>query len=729
MHLKSRAIVRHLDIVFYLSFLALLLFLYLSPTVSEPTRSTFAEYFVNVPLRAMLLAALANGLGALRSPAERRFWLVMIAAFATWFIADVAFQPLEERALIWGLLEDVGFLLFYPILAIAIEQRPHQFYRPIPRGGVRWLCAAACVILMLWTYLYFVGLTAALRPAVFLSEAPSYLFYVAGDVVITALLLRHGIASAGRWRMIYLLLAAGFLAWAFGDLLDGLVRAGLLEVPYGTPVDLLWHAPYFVVAAAAVYRNRTAPSLRDAPAATSTSRESLVAATFSYAFAVPVIHLIVFLSGWHRDLEMARELAVLAGLAALLAVSWAAQRTERRRRTATSTPRVVVLDEEEQQGQKMEALGRLAGGIAHDFNNLLLILQAQLDLGKARLASDPSGRELVREMQTSIERGSDLTRQLLAFGRKQAASPRVVDPQKVTNDALSLLRRTLGEHIRLEVVAAADLGAVRVDPGQLTQVLVNLALNARAAMPEGGRLEIAMRNVVLEGLTESPPGSPTDDFVEIAVSDTGLGMDERTVERIFEPFFTGRSHQGGTGLGLAVVYGIVKQSGGHISCESLEGEGTTFRIHLPAVQGSEHQVPAAVPAPVGDAGGNETILVAEDDPTVRKLTVRSLESFGYRVLEATDGVEALAVAAGFDGPIHLLLTDVVMPRMGGPELAERLTAERPSTAVLFVSGYVQNVDQSTSLLAQENFLLKPYSLAALETKLRALLDRVPSARA
>ena len=723
---KIRALVRQIDIVVYGAFLILLLFLYFSPTVSTSTRSIFSNYST-FPLRAMLLSALAYGVGRVRSPSERRFWIVMTVAFATWFIADVAFQPEGARTLIWSLLEDIGFLLFYPILVVAIEQRPHQFYRPIARGGIRWLCAASGVVLVFWTYVYFVGLTAVLRPAIFISAVPSYLFYVASDLVIAALLMRHGLGAVGRWRAMYLLLAAGFLMWAFSDLLEGLIRLGSLKIPYGTPLDLLWHLPYFMVAAAAVTRNRTAASARREPAATTASLRSLVAATYSYAFAIPVIHLAVFASGWHRDLELPREVTVLVGLAVLLGMGWTAQRSERRRQAISATPRVVVLDEEEQQSQKMEALGRLAGGIAHDFNNLLLILQAQLDLGRALLAEDPKGRGLADEMQASIERGSELTRQLLAFGRKQMTSRRVVDIREVTTDALALVRRTLGEHIELGVTADADLWPVKVDPGQLVQVLVNLALNARAAMPRGGRLEIGMRNVVLEeGGVQLEPDT-VGRFVEIAVRDTGIGMDEHTLQRIFEPFFTTRTDHRGIGLGLAVVYGIVKQSGGHVSCESVESEGATFRIHLPAAEGPVTDPPSVERAPAASPGGTETILFAEDDPDVRRLTVGSLESFGYRVLEAKDGVEALEVAAAYRGPIDLLVTDVVMPRMGGRELAERLTAQRPSTAVLFVSGYVQDDGGPQELTAQGNILLKPYSLAALEQKLRSVLDHPPAA--
>lgn len=371
----------------------------------------------------------------------------------------------------------------------------------------------------------------------------------------------------------------------------------------------------------------------------------------------------------------------------------------------------------------MEAVGRLAGGVAHDFNNLLTAISGHAQILLEDLPADDPARADIEEISRAADRAADLTRQLLAFSRKQMLRPQVLDPNALIGEIQKMLRRLIGEDIELITRLAPDLGAVRADPGQLEQVIMNLAVNARDAMPTGGRLLIETRNVELgeddaRRLAPLQPGP----HVVLIVSDTGAGMDESTRERIFEPFFTTKEKGKGTGLGLSTVYGIVQQSGGHIWVYSEPGQGTTFKIYLPRVDAR----PEAAPAPSdadGAHNGREVVLLVEDEDAVRSLARRILEKRGYTVLTARTGPEALRIAERHDGPIHLILTDVVMPEMSGRELAERIAPTRPDARTLFMSGYTEDDVLRRGVLNEgAAFLEKPFTPSALAQKVREVLD-------
>jgi PAS domain S-box-containing protein len=375
------------------------------------------------------------------------------------------------------------------------------------------------------------------------------------------------------------------------------------------------------------------------------------------------------------------------------------------------------------QAQKMEAIGQLAGGVAHDFNNLLTVINGYVGLLQARTDADDPKSALLDGVRDASDRASALTRQLLTFSHQQVVEPRVLELNDVVAETERMLRRLIGEDVRLVTALDPDLACVTADPGQIGQVIINLTLNARDAMPTGGEVIVETRNVeVDEAFAATHPGASPGSYVLLAVTDTGCGMSAEVRSRIFEPFFTTKRVGRGTGLGLATVRTIVEQSGGFLSVASKPGEGSTFGVYLPALD-------APVPARELDLGaaavpgGTETILLAEDDDSVRALTREILQEVGYTVLEAPSGAEAVRIAERYPQPIDLLITDVVMPEMGGRKLVERLALVRPGLKVLYVSGYTDDAVVLHGVLqADVAFLQKPFTIAAIARKVRQTID-------
>jgi PAS domain S-box-containing protein len=398
------------------------------------------------------------------------------------------------------------------------------------------------------------------------------------------------------------------------------------------------------------------------------------------------------------------------GTATLLGVS--TEITERKR-----------LEEQLLQSQKMEAVGQLAGGVAHDFNNILTAIVGYTDLLAAELEGNARQLEDLEEIRKAARRAAALTRQLLAFSRKQVLEPRIIDVNSVVLNLDKMLRSLISENIELKTDLADNLAAARADPNQIEQVIMNLAINARDAMPDGGTVTIETRNTTLdEAYAAQHVSVIPGEYVMLAVTDTGCGMDEKTKSRIFEPFFTTKPAGRGTGLGLSTVYGIVKQTGGNIWLYSEPGKGTTFKIYLPAIAALPEDIGKVAPAEAARPGRG-TVLVVEDDDQLRRLTHRALAGQGYTVLEADRGSTALDIARRHKGQIDLLLTDVIMPDTNGRKLAETIQAARPGLRVLYMSGYPDGAIASHGMLEPGvAYLAKPFTTEAITRRVREVLE-------
>jgi two-component system cell cycle sensor histidine kinase/response regulator CckA len=383
-----------------------------------------------------------------------------------------------------------------------------------------------------------------------------------------------------------------------------------------------------------------------------------------------------------------------------------------------------VLEDQVRQSQKMEAVGRLAGGIAHDFNNLLMVIRGYGEIALQETLANPALRKSIETIVRTTESAASLTRQLLSFSRKHVFSPQVLDLNSLVEEMGEMLHGVLREEMRFAVKLDPGAGCISADPGQIEQVIMNLVVNARDAMPRGGKLalETASVEVASSGGLSSflSPGS----YVTLSVSDTGIGMDAETRSRIFEPFFTTKSKEKGTGLGLSVVYNIVRGCGGSVQVNSEPGRGSTFQVFLPRIAATPKPRDAETPAS-DSRTGTETILVAEDQPDLRWMICQYLQALGYAVLEAKDGDDALALAEQYKGPIDVLLTDIIMPKVRGPEVAQRLAASRPEIQVIFMSGYTEgafDLDPSEQLAAGNVLLQKPFELKFLHEKVREILQ-------
>ena len=447
-------------------------------------------------------------------------------------------------------------------------------------------------------------------------------------------------------------------------------------------------------------------------------RAAIDAVLFGEADDYAVEHAIIWPDGSRHFLECKGRVFRAEDGAPTRMTGTVADVTERRRAQTALRESEELL----RQSQKMEAIGRLAGGVAHDFNNLLTAIGGYCSLALLEFPDDDPRREYLEEIQRAGERGASLTKQLLASGRKQVLTPRLLDLNALVDDLTSLLRRVIGEDVELEWARGSAPAVIFADAGQVEQVIMNLAVNARDAMPGGGALSIASSSVLVDLGAPRAPDDPPTPYVLLTVTDTGHGMDEETMARMFEPFFTTKDPGKGTGLGLSTVYGIVEQLSGFVRARSAPGQGTTFEIYFPERERASLSTYPESVAPVA-RGGNETVMLVEDESQVRKLIYEVLVSHGYQVLSAKDGLEAIPLEENYPDRIDLLITDVVMPGLGGRQLANHVRAARPETKVLFISGYTDDAVLRHGITAPgTGFLQKPFALEDLLQSVRALLD-------
>ncbi|MGD8441134.1 MAG: ATP-binding protein [Holophagae bacterium] len=693
--------------------LALVYLLQLGPEYLRGRLTAHLDRLV-LPLLIALFAVTTRHAAGLE---ERRFWRLLITSLVLWMCGTYLFlvQGLAGLPRWVDLAVDVCYILLYLLMFLASDQQPQLEDRWSRRDVLYPYSMISAVLFIAIMFGYFVVVPWAMQPSENAQYFASFNLYVTLDTILTvrfALLYRA--SSSSRWRRCFALIATATAALAVGDLLEGLYFAGLFTAVIGDPVDVVWLIPPFCLTAVAVTCTR--PEEDDDQVAPADRRvQSLLP---FYAFVLPLVHLGLYLMGYlDAGARSPRAAIVFFGLLVFVVISLAQQFSlEKAVASFRSDLMVRALDDRLRQSQRMEAIGRLAGGIAHDFNNLLMVIKSYAELGRREAAGgDPKVGQRLTEIDRAADRASDLVRQLLAFGRRQVINPEIVRVNQLVRGLEDMLARLLGDDVEFEVDLDPDAGLTRVDPALLEQVIVNLAVNARDAMPRGGRLRISTRSVPGDG------GGTGE--VELAVRDTGVGIDPEIQDRIFEPYFTTKEMEKGTGLGLATAYGIVEQSGGRIEVDSRVNHGTTFTVRLPQVDDGPTTPPGPVVRSDGQLAGR-TVLVTEDEANIREAMAEYLAALGVEVLEASDGVDALQVAAAYPDPIDLLVTDLVMPRMSGPDLVESLTEQRPNVKVVYVSGYTPEAMGAYGGSSDDAvFLQKPFMLSELADTIRDLLER------
>lgn len=685
----------------------------------ESLRRSLGTDSLELPFRLLTLTALLYRLKSAEPRTDARFWFYIAAGFSCWFIGDLVFATATDSAVAVTFREDLIFLPFYAFLALAVGVAPPHRCRV---GFIR-LQEIGALLFILAAFACLVAIPAWLDPTGYLEFGPSYAFFA----LIDAFLAVHFLALAARrhsapWRGCHLMIGLALTAWTLVDGADALAFAGVISIPTETFIDVLWFAPYLpMLLAATLLAQVESPSLPR----TIVPRGGAVPALLGYALLLTSLHIVVRVTGWLDSTQVERE-AVVAGSVVVFAALALHHRHSASGKRLVS---VVVTDDDVQEAQKMEALGRLAGGVAHDFNNLLTVIAGNTEALLDKADRDSEERQCLHEITVAAERAAGLTRQLLAVSRRQVLDPRPVDLNAVVRDIRPLLERLLGEDVQIGFELDQHVGRVSADPSQLTQVLLNLAVNARSAMPDGGELLVSTGVVDVE--PRGRDAGSAGPHVVLRVRDTGSGIEDSVRGRVFDPFFTTRADAGGHGLGLAVVHGIVQQSGGFVTVDSTPSEGSCFSVFLPCAAGEAQVEPSARLAPTRAAGRRGTVLVVEDDAEVRALLVRYLERLGYAPVAAGTGDDALEIASRADSAFELLVTDVVLPGINGPEVAERVRARRPETPVLFVSGYpaavpVAGLERSEGT----GFLSKPFTMRHLDRALRDLQeDRGPGAAA
>ena len=703
---------------------ALLAAVYLLGLGSDSLRASVSVHLDRLVLPSLLVLLIVRT-RACRGIEERRFWNFLIVGMSFWFTASlVNLLPTFVTVPRWvDLFVDVLYIALYLSFFLASDQQP-QRENGWSKGDILYrysLVGATLFVVIMFGY--FVVVPWTLHPAENLQYFASFNLYVTLDTLLAAKFGMLYLASPSpRWRRCFSLMALMAAIMAIGDLAEGLGFAGIVTAVVGGRVDIVWVAQHFALATM-ILTCTPPPEDQDAGAGEAGAPRIQSLLPF-YAFAIPLVHLGFYLFGvLDPAAHTARVGIVFFGLLFFAGLS-VAQQIGLERAVASLRSDLVVraLGDKLRQSQRLESIGRLAGGIAHDFNNLLMVIKSYAGLAENAVSADNrSAREKLGEIDRAADRAADLIRQLLAFGRRQVLNPEVVHVNEMVLGLEGMLSRIIGDDIELSVDLDEDAGFTRVDPALLEQVIVNLAVNARDAMPRGGRLSIRTRSVdgAPAGAMEVADGARS---VELVVTDSGTGIDPEICDRIFEPYFTTKEMEKGTGLGLATVYGIVEQSGGAIEVTSALGEGSSFNVRFLQVPGTPAD-PVAQPPRSSSSLAGQTVLLTEDEANIREALAEYLESLGIAVIQAEDGVDALELAERHDGDIGVLVTDLVMPRMSGPDLASRLLSGRRDLKVIYVSGYTPDAMREYGVSGHDAvFLQKPFLLSELGDTIREVLD-------
>ncbi|MGI9626315.1 MAG: ATP-binding protein [Longimicrobiales bacterium] len=694
---------------------------YVVPFLTPDAQYAFGALYAPVSFHVLTLSAALLAAHRQRDLRARRFWRLIAAAISCWLIVKTIQIVHGTETGLFELVEDVLFVGFYLFIALALEQEPHHRGRPERLGVIRRIDAVVFAFVLL---VYFAVLPAAVNAEAYLTWVPSMLLYAVLDVyVLLRLLVLYREDDASAWRPTYALLMVTAGLWLGTDALEALALMDLVSLaPVGTPIDAVFFLQFFTLIAA----TRTGAPEPDVGASGSleaTPAEPLGGSLLVYAVVLPVLHVLFYSLGWLdeatrsiRETWVVVSLVIMAGLAIMYQRQLAKENARLWRQTQEMADRLHL-------SEQLESIGRLAGGIAHDFNNILTAILGRSGLIRRAVSADNVGAHRhVEELDRAATRGAELVKKLLGFGRRDFVKSVPVDLKAFATTVSSEWSHMLPDGVRLSVVDDATTPTVMLDPSLFEQVMVNLLTNAGDAMPHGGDVQVETKSVSLDDDDGARLGGPPGEYACLSVRDTGVGMDAATSARAFEPFFTLKSMGAGHGMGLSMVYGLVKQHDGLIEIESEPGAGTVVSIFLPlqaAVRQPREQAPAQTATP--DLVGTETILLVEDERDVRVMAAELLVSQGYAVLTARDGVEAEALFRRGDREIDLIVSDVVMPRLGGPALHQRL--QDTSVPFIFMTGHASDDYLAQGELDPDAPLIrKPWASQNLLMEVRRTLD-------
>jgi signal transduction histidine kinase/CheY-like chemotaxis protein len=700
---------------------------YLVPVFSARQMEIYGESFTEIPLILIGIVACLSGIRRRPNSAERRFWAFIAASLSAWLVVRVLTISVSAdvyQRTGFGLVIDTLYVVFYVFIVLALDVRPDEDAKSDSHSALHALRFSGSVIFVFGWLIYFAVIPGSVNPSTYDTWVPSLLLYVFLDVyVLGRLTYLMRAASDAHWRLVYGLLLATVVVWAITDTYEALTYGSVLPyVTAGTALDLVWFPPILTLVVAARLRlithNAGPAASRRAAFTPETVERVLLSGGLPALFTItfPIVHITLYAFGMADEISRpAREVVVLVLMVVLAAMTIGYQR-----RLVSDAAQLRRehdrLAEQLRHSQKLQAVGQLVGGIAHDFNNILAVIQANVGLMRDLPSDDGTHATEVDEVAASARRGALLIEKLLGFSRQQRLSVRAVDLAALIRGLEATLRRLLPESIEIKSTIAMDLPAIHGDPGSVEQMVMNCATNSRDAMPAGGLLSIEAEPASLDAAFVKRHGwGEPGEYVRLRIRDDGAGIDASIVERVFEPFFTTKPAGAGTGLGLSMVYGLMKQHRGFVDLASEPMRGTTVDLYF--VPAEHDDIPAVMPAEQTIARrGSGTILLVEDEESLRRTGQRVLERAGYVVLVAEHGGDALAILDS--SRIDLVISDVVMPRMGGPELLRTARAMGHQVPFLLTSGYSNTapLDPSVPLLP------KPWEVNVLLARVRTMLD-------